>query len=435
MNWVLKFKTDKMTMKRGEIHARIFLTGCLSLVFFIPVYPRVLPPIIILLILNWIIEGRYRETVPKLFRERQRTWMISHSLIYLAYIVGLLWTKNFTYGTYDLEIKLSLLIFPVIFATSGGPAMKEREFGLIIRIFGLGCLAGSLILLGRASYNSMVNQIPDAFSYTGLSWNFHPSYLAMYLTFTVSNIIYLLLMKQTTFSILKKSVYVFLLVYFVIFIVLLSSKAGLLSLFIIVLVYSALLWWRFKRRVKAILMLFIACLVISGGLLLFPKASMRISQAGKELHLTASEQSSGSSTHERIVIWKSSLDIISAHPLFGVGTGDVKDELLKKYNENNIQSAFEQKLNSHNQYFQTFIALGLAGFLILVSLLFCPAWLSFRQGDYIYFFFLLVFGINIFVESMLEIQQGIIFYSFFNSFLFWSMINGKVSINKKSLQE
>jgi hypothetical protein len=54
-------------------------------------------------------------------------------------------------------------------------------------------------------------------------------------------------------------------------------------------------------------------------------------------------------------------------------------------------------------------------------MLFLPAVAAFRRKDYIYFFFIILFSMNILVESMFENQAGVVFYAFFNSLLFWSI--------------
>jgi cellulose synthase/poly-beta-1,6-N-acetylglucosamine synthase-like glycosyltransferase len=73
---------------------------------------------------------------------------------------------------------------------------------------------------------------------------------------------------------------------------------------------------------------------------------------------------------------------------------------------------------------QTSIALGLAGFLVLVAMLLFPALRALQRHQDIYLVFLFIFSIAILSESMLEIQAGVVFYAFFNVFLFTADKNG-----------
>jgi O-antigen ligase len=110
-----------------------------------------------------------------------------------------------------------------------------------------------------------------------------------------------------------------------------------------------------------------------------------------------------------------------------VGTGDVKDALYVKYAEKGMDAALDKKLNVHCQYLQTFVALGIAGFAILVLMLILPGILAVKRKDKLYLLFLCIFALNILVESMFETQAGVVFYAFFNAFLFISM-----TVNQKS---
>ena len=124
------------------------------------------------------------------------------------------------------------------------------------------------------------------------------------------------------------------------------------------------------------------------------------------------------STTDRIDIWKASVDIIKSNIFLGVGTGDVKDELIRSYKERNIEHALELKLNAHNQYLQTFMTLGIPGIATLLLMLLLPMIAAFRNRYFLYFVFLLLFSLNILVESMFEMQGGVVWYAFFNIMLF-----------------
>jgi O-antigen ligase len=409
-----------MTLKidRPGLHRKIYLILMMGIAFCIPVYGRLLPPLIVLLVLNWLIEGRYVKTLPLLFSEIPRLKIFSFSILYFFYLIGLIYSQNLDFGLFDLQVKLSLFIFPIVFATTESSLFNKEKVEKILKAFILGCLTGTLILLSHSFYKTFDLHLDNAFYYTRLSWSFHPSYMAMYLTFSVSILTMFLMMKGKVFTGLKKTALILLILYFIVFIILLSSKAGLIGLLTTLVFYSLILLFRYHRRASGLIMLGATILVLYLGLNIFPYAAGRISQANKDLTEQDNLQNTGKYTANRLVIWEASLVIIKDHWLFGVGTGDVKDELYKEYKIRNMIDALVHKMNSHNQYLQTLITLGVIGVLLLISLLVLPAIQAFRKENWIYFTFLLVFGLNIFVESMLEIQQGVIFYAFFNTLLF-----------------
>ncbi|MCX6250038.1 MAG: hypothetical protein NTX61_04725 [Bacteroidetes bacterium] len=97
------------TKTRRYYHERIFYLLTLCIAFFIPVYDKLLPWLVSLLVLNWLVEGRYVKTIPRLLREKRRLRVISFALIYLLYLVGMLYSSNLDYGWFDLEVKAPLL--------------------------------------------------------------------------------------------------------------------------------------------------------------------------------------------------------------------------------------------------------------------------------------------------------------------------------------
>ena len=241
----------------------------------------------------------------------------------------------------------------------------------------------------------------------------------MYLNFSIALLIYNLWKNYHDLSKLKIVLFIILILYFQLFIILLSSKAGIISL-IILLIVSVIYVFIKKSSfiIGFILMLFLSCIFIFMKVLPYP--AQRLETAGKILQKSDTIlKDTNEGTGERILIWRSSLEIMKNNIFFGVGTGDVKDALIEKYNDNKIQLAIEKKLNAHNQYLQTFITLGLFGFLVLALILLLPLIYAIKQTDYIYIVFLIIMIFNLLVESMFETQAGVIYYAFFNSFLFY----------------
>ncbi|MCX6251906.1 MAG: O-antigen ligase family protein [Bacteroidetes bacterium] len=390
----------------------------LAIAFTIPVYGRLLPFLIGFLFLNWLIEGEYSKTFPLIFKERTRFLMFSFSFLYLLYLAGLIHTNNFQYAREDLEIKVSILLFPLIFATSDFPLLSKKETGIILRVFAAGCIAGSLILVGRAFYSSVFIHQAGAFYYTSLSWNFHPGYYSMYITFAMSNILYFLLIRQSVKGFPKVTAHILILLFFTLMIVLLSSKAGLLIWLCVIGFYAVILLFKYKRWRTVVIFVAVALTAFVLFLLLFPTAADRVSQAKQDIAFKDSIDNSGRSTGDRILIWKSSEEIIKKHFLFGVGTGDVRDKLMEEYRRGNVIAVLKHYLNAHNQYVQTFMALGIFGLLILITMIVTPAIFSLKRENYIYFAFLFIVGISMIFESMLERQEGVVFYAFFNVFFF-----------------
>jgi O-antigen ligase len=208
-------------------------------------------------------------------------------------------------------------------------------------------------------------------------------------------------------------------------VILLSSKAGLLTLALIIMLASFYSWKRMKLKLAGLVILGSGVMLFVLGYWLVPVAFSRISAAGHAVKaLPEKGRVQAESNADRMAVWVTAIEIIEKNYVFGVGTGDVKDALMEGYIKNGLLPAYEHKFNAHNQYLQTFVTLGLSGFLVLVAFFLLPALKALKGRQDLYFVFLLIFALNILFESMLEIQAGVVFYAFFNAFLFTVKING-----------
>ena len=124
----------------------------------------------------------------------------------------------------------------------------------------------------------------------------------------------------------------------------------------------------------------------------------------------------------RLAQWESSLSIIGDHPLFGVAPADVQEKLQEVYLKNYLLYSFRNRFNAHSQYFQTTLGLGLIGLAVFFASLIIPAWIALRSKNLLYLGFLILFSFCCITESMLYVQKGIVFYSFFTSLFLLQMM-------------
>jgi len=382
---------------------------------------------------NWLISGTYLTTMPKIITEKWRLLTLSFTSLYLLYLIGMLYSTDFAYGWFDLEVKLSLFIFPVIFATSDLSNFDNSRLRIFFGSFLAGCMLGSLVLLGHAWIANERWGVPDAFYYTNLAWYFHSSYLSMYYSLGIGIALSSLAVDFSKQAAAKTTGLFLIILYLETFIFLLSSKAGMLTLvmtealFILLLIYKR----AGAARIFVVSVVFVAIFI--GFSSVFPFAMKRISTADSAVSTSRSAQPDHyDGTTARMEIWKISVGLIKQNFMFGVGTGDVKNVLIEAYRQHDLYPVVKKKLNAHNQYLQTFLTLGVFGFSLLVVLLLYPACLSLRKGNFLYTLFILIFAVNILFESMLEAQAGVVFYAFFNALLFSKSVCDRPSVKVPS---
>jgi O-antigen ligase len=101
----------------------------------------------------------------------------------------------------------------------------------------------------------------------------------------------------------------------------------------------------------------------------------------------------------------------------GVGSGDAQQVLINQYAENGFTTGVEERYNAHNAYFQALVETGLPGMLFFLGFFLGCLWLAWKDKNYLWGAFLLLFMVNITTESMLKTQSGVVFFSFFNALL------------------
>lgn len=376
-----------------------FLLQCIA--FTLPLNKSLLPIFIVITVLIAFIEGNFQQKLQAL---KSKFFLIAISL-YLLHIVGMLYTTNHKAGMFDLEQKLSLLILPLIFFSD--TSINNIQSQKILKSFVLGCVLAGIICLANAAYKYYISGDIGSLLYTQFSPIMHTSYFAMYLCFAI---ILILFNESFVYHLAFKIIAV---LFLILPIVLSSSKSGLFSLGLILLakfIYEVLI----KKSYLKVLVF--SSLLIASAIsiyFVFPKAFERVGEMKEALTSSKSEINTSTS---RIAIWKIATNIISKNTILGVGTGDVKDAFISEYQKLTIREFTEKKLNAHNQYLQTFVALGLPGILSLLVLLSTIAHFSWYNKMLDGTILTVIIAFNLLFESMLETQAGVVFISFFLMF-------------------
>jgi hypothetical protein len=126
---------------------------------------------------------------------------------------------------------------------------------------------------------------------------------------------------------------------------------------------------------------------------------------------------SGHSLLQRFEHWRAALHIISKNPYLGVGTGDAPQEFRNAYLEINSNLHPDYHNRSHNQFLAFWVAFGIIGFILLALLNMTIIGLGWKQQNWLYVLFGLLFFLSFLPEDTLETQQGATFIGFFLGFL------------------
>ena len=384
----------------------------LLLIFSLPFYKDDLffDKIPTLILIIWAAISLYKITLSKSF-EKLNLFFVILTGFYLLHAIGLIYSDNLDSGMFNMEKKFTFFILPVLIVLSSPFYFKNKHYLLA---FVAGTFLSSMVCILLALVHGGI----DNFFYDKFSYFLHPSYFAMYIIFSI-HILWQLVSNDKSIKLSWKLVFYCIMVYFALIVYLLSSKIGIISgiLSLILILYREIQTQR-KLSKKLIFPLFLIVIFLLSGFF-----NYRFQVLSDNMQQTPNEN-----THTRFLIWNEAKEIIKKNFIFGVGTGDTQDSLNTRFLLNGYTDSFKHKLNAHNQYLETFIALGLIGFSGLISLLISPI-IYFRKNlENLPLIFLFLIGFNLFFESMFERFWGIVFFAFFFSFFFISKPSTKLNI-------
>ncbi len=366
---------------------------------------------------------------------RPRPFLLGSAVFSVA-LVWLLITTDKESGLKYLERSLSALIFPFLFSLIYNRFRLNIVF--ILRLFMISCLLRYFVFIYEVIdfelififdyWKEILIQFNQLFKLNAL----HPSYFSMFLGFCS------LICYDTIFRVgsnLKKLFWTILLLVFFVINLSLAAKMPIIATIVSMALISTTSTLRKSSRSQKKIA---ASLLVVGlsifGLFLY-KVPNPISQDiinyyqllnGDEIgdiydynqYGTSSPIATWEKTN-RVHIWKSGLELVKDNLFFGVGTGDIKQELNNRFIQDKQEYLAAKDTNSHNQILDYLIKYGIVGSLIIaLSFMgyFKKAWNDHNQ---LFMMFLVLCCLCMLTENILNRQYGIVFFFYINSLFFF----------------
>jgi len=188
-----------------------------------------------------------------------------------------------------------------------------------------------------------------------------------------------------------------------------SSRTGLVAFYISAIVYMAFEAYQRKRW-----KLLIGGLLVIG---LMPVIGMQVSTSLRNKVLNSLEDLEAVRSGEninfkslamRVEAWKTTVNVIKAQPVRGVGAVNLENELQRQYVRDETVLYRENRVGPHNQFLEVSAAHGLV--LGVILLLFMIYWIKDTQGDSWKLALVVLILVTLLLESLVERQQGLILF-------------------------
>jgi O-antigen ligase len=426
-----------MSFNKDLVTKRITLATLVAAIVTLPFSITLCHGSLIALIINWFWEGRWKEKWNSI---RKNFFLWPFILFFIANIIGLLYSEDTKAGVSIIEKKSFFFLIPVVIATT---KIDLKGLHFLFKSFITACVFAIVICTTIAFYRSTqpLENRPLNFDYytndgfkldnpnTSPVWHFfsyqefssgihlHPTYLSLYILFSVLLIFYFF-EKTVSAKFHLKLFMVCLLSILSICLVFLSSRVIIASHLLLLVFLIVSLVRNSPSQLPASIPLIILVISI---LIIFiqPIARYRaIQEIGKTPIEIKSNTVYKQSTEIRLSLWWTALQSISGHNLiWGAGTGDV-DKIMRNTSQRFSISNVLGSDDPHNQFLQIVLSLGIIGLILFLGCLLSP----FLQAPafnahFLYRGFVLIILITCMTESLFESQKGIVFFSLFNSLL------------------
>lgn len=367
-------------------------------------------------------------------------------LPFLILVASLIYTNNIHEGVKNLIQMLTLLVLPlgfflvsisgnfdwsnikvvqIVFVTS---VIILVAFQVIHVLFNLNYLLGDLTVIelkanGLINSETLSNQAVNTIKlrrfrkFVSGIVDTHPTYQSLWIVFSV----FILVKRLLSIHRLKKILlYVFLIIFLLGWMFLISSRmpfiAGSIATIFIVFMGTLSL----NKKILIVLSVLLFSLL---SYLYVDTIKVRVNQvfdSGFAIIKKEDKAKDFNSINIRNGIYYCGLQIAIDNPIIGVGIGDTQ-QLLTECLINQVNSKIYSwhKYNSHNQYLAYMLDSGIIGLSFFVISLSLAFYISIRNREMDYLFFITLSSLVFLTENVLVRNDGILFYALFNSlFLF-----------------
>lgn len=345
--------------------------------------------------------------------------LVMFILFYLYYLASLFTFDHQGSIASYVERKMAFFFIPLFFL------FKLKEFKmnkLPVRAL----LTGILILAVAGLVNSLMlySKVPNTYYLMSSYFSFihHPTYFSAYAFLGMLVVRFSL---KDVKSANKRYILGSLFIIMIIVQLLCSSLAGLLILMLYFMIEVLLFVKRKFGKIAFVIAMvlipvfaYLSIQFIPGMRSQFNTSKQYLSEyISDPYEFIRSKQTYVGGNETRLIMWTATWLEISAHPE-GVGPANLDQHLGERLKElGQPPEMVAKQLNPHNQYLQTALETGVLGMLILLVILGMLIYRAVKTSNWLLLAITLNLTFNMFFESMLQRQSGIVFYTLMISML------------------
>ena len=394
-------------MKEGNSHALTII--CVVLMISL-VYSRFMVTLcIIVLFILGLTYGLHKNFSARKYKVvwENNTWFTMSVVVYLLVLIGGIYSSDFNYLLSRLRIKAPFIILPIAFSLL--PPVSTRQYRNLHAFLVILMLTSTIYvtLPFLINYSEMISllavgkPIPTPVN--------HIRFSLLNAMAALSGVI-LWKKKHSYRWDWEPAVYLGCAILIFLGMHLIGVRSGL------IVVYAAMTILIFKMwDTKSP----ISKLMIIGALAIFPlfayKAipsfQQKINYTLYDWHQLIQGNGKGYSDSERLLSMKIGFDLLKEKPIFGIGTGDIKQAVHQQYKLNYPdRSTYKMP---HNQFLSIGITNGITGLLIFIFAFIYPLSQKKYRNEPLFVILFVTTMFSFMVENTIENSIGVAMYTFF----------------------
>lgn len=348
-------------------------------------------------------------------------WALFFSSLFVLYFASLAMTPV-EYRKILLHLcerKVSLFFTPFVIALAGPYYRKVILGELHFFVFGclISCVAGNLDFIGHYYFSGGGLHEASHVAYRIMfehTTGIHPTYMGMFLGLSIC-----ITMLSGWYNFRNGTMTRYALVFLMlVFLLALLAKSAIVAMILIFVHFG---WtkrkWVYMHKVQIGAMV----IALSAACYFIPFTGQRIKEVFSFMGHNRPAGITDNSVYVRKMILETDLTLLKHNWLTGVGPGRVLHSLQERFfffslDHNTDVSHYDP----HNEYLNEWLGFGLAGILLLISILVIHLYRSIHDRNQLYIYFLIILVTTFFTETVLARQEGVIFYALFTSLFFFS---------------
>ncbi|NND06956.1 MAG: O-antigen ligase family protein [Saprospiraceae bacterium] len=339
------------------------------------------------------------------FLDQPAWWAIT--LLFLIVLYGGLYSDDTSYWLSRVRLKIPFLLFPFGFYLF--PSLSRHLFHRILYLLVLIMVLSSIpVLISMLiDYQTVLDNLSEGRPVTTPGSHIRYSLLLSLAFFSA------LLLWSRHFNWLTKndrSILVSLAVYLFVFIHLLAVRSGIAVVYLtsaILIIRALILGQRRSLALGAGIILLVTPLVAYYS---FTSFKNRIDYTLEDISKYQEASWNAYSDAERVLSVKAGIAIWRTSPWFGVGPGDLKNQMRVFYLKNYEKDTF---LLPHNQFVSVAAGSGWLGLLLFLIAFFTPICITpYYRSPFLIVLFAITF-FSMWVENTFETSVGVAFFVFF----------------------